>query len=65
MLNIVLLQGKPDLAADFRVMELPDGAVQFESIVSPGIYLTFPNEQAPTDPHANRDFTIRNVTKLQ
>jgi hypothetical protein len=55
-----LMQGKPDLAADFRVLESPDGTVQFDSIVSPGIYLT---ELTATDIERSKDFTIKTIAK--
>ncbi len=66
-----LIQDRPDLAADFRVIESPDGTVQFESIVSPGVYITAPCSSSSSSGRASelqqttarRHFIIRNTTK--
>ena len=33
------LQGNPDMSSDFRLKEMPDGTVLFESVVCPGSFV--------------------------
>ena len=36
---VVLIQGNPDMSSDFRLKEMPDGTVIFESVVSGGVFV--------------------------
>lgn len=74
------MQTKSDLAADFRVTELPDKTLQFESIVTPGFYLTSPPALAQAtseaaaasndvidegEPIPNRHFTVKIISRAR
>ena len=34
-----MTQGNPDMSSDFRLKEMPDGTVIFESVVSGGVFV--------------------------